>query len=463
MMDDLQIARLLVAEHLIDVQGLEEAQRQQNRHGGDLYTVLIENSFVDEEKTITLVSQHMNIPCVSLKDFEANEGVLELLPAEMASRYRAVPLGVSHEHNPPSLFLAMANPVDVDAMEDIGHHTGLDIVAFLAGPLDIDKTLERCYGSRIYGNQSHAASLRANPFAGPSVSNLMDLPLLDDPEIIPDASAPQIFSNVDLPMGVQPEQVDVSLEDLLSDESIIPVPKPVLSAQDLARLSAMSVPDDLGDDDDMLEVDLEGFTESQDSDIFGVRGSRIFMPPESLTEAGRRRLREAGLGPDGSELSPPPPMPLNPHGNETHMGPFQNLSDSGDASLEASLEAFARSPLDSLPEPAISSIGSRSGLPGAGSSMGIPSRNPLDPPAASPSQFNNASNQSSRGLKPFPRELTERSVRVLNQAYNTHDINEIIATASPYDLIQATVRALLNRGLITEGELLRELANVHRE
>ncbi|MEO1271166.1 MAG: hypothetical protein AAFX99_23995, partial [Myxococcota bacterium] len=157
MIGDRQLTELLLSQELLDRDGLQEALRLQKRHGGDLYGIVIENCLVDEEHTVTCVAKQLNIPCVSLKDFQGTPDVIDLLSAELATRYKVVPLGLTRDQR--SLYLAMANPIDVTAMEEVSTATGCDVMAFLAGPLDIAQTLERCYGRMIYDNRSLMSSV----------------------------------------------------------------------------------------------------------------------------------------------------------------------------------------------------------------------------------------------------------------------------------------------------------------
>ena len=157
MIGDRQLTELLLSQELLDRDGLQEALRIQKRHGGDLYGIVIENCLVDEERTVTCVAKQLNIPCVSLKDFQGTADVIDLLSAELATRYKVIPLGLTRDQR--SLYLAMANPIDVMAMEEVSTATGCDVMAFLAGPLDIAQTLERCYGRLIYDNRSLMSSV----------------------------------------------------------------------------------------------------------------------------------------------------------------------------------------------------------------------------------------------------------------------------------------------------------------
>lgn len=443
MMGDDQIADLLLGERLIDPGGLDEARQQQQRHGGDLYTVLIENGHVDEAKTITLVARQLNIPCVSLSEFEADEQTLGLIPAQLASDHRVIPLGVRSSEG---VYLAMSNPIDFNALEAVSQYTGLDVHAFLVGPLDLDRALERCYGNAIY--QGSVAMFGSDPFAGPSVSQLLELPLLSEDF---DSSSMGEGPGAPLPdrlaPGVHPEETF-----LATPSPLIHAPSPLLSSEDLAQLEAFG-----DEDEEILEVELEGFADNQAEDIFEVRSSRIFMVPDQLSESGRQHLLEAKAEQSRRQSS------VN---NRTMMGYFR-VEDESDAEAASEDEPDEFEVASAAMSGGLSSHGEASRAEktvsvhlGESSDVGVHLKESMQLAA------NAAGERSQIGmdsyLRAFPRELTERSVRVLHQAYQSHDMVEVMDTADVGDLIRATVRVLLRSGLLREADLLRELVALHK-
>ena len=64
-------------------------------------------------------------------------------------------------------------------------------------------------------------------------------------------------------------------------------------------------------------------------------------------------------------------------------------------------------------------------------------------------------------MVPVPEELTGRSIKVLNQAYSTTAIEEVLAAAAAKDLAVSLIHVLIERGVISEAEILRALARRH--
>ncbi len=425
MIEQQQLCELVLSEGLIDETGLEEALQVKARHGGDLYSVLIENGFVDEEQTITSVAQLLNIPCVSLRDFEADPNISDLLPARLASKHRAVPLGSASRESGDQLFLAMANPIDVVAMEEIVNETGFDVVAFLAGPGDIEDTIERVYGQRAFRRPNSLEALfdggeiETSDEVGPSVSQLLELPIFTQEPFLrggrgvpSDDDDDEESHRPPAPSRSRHRAVPAQAAQMEAPPQIIGGKAPVLDSQDLESF--------LNGDVGLLDDEPAG-------ELFGFSGSKIFMTPEALSDAGRQRLQEARKDRPGSAAA-----------SETRMGPFKAL-DAEPQSADA---------IDPFSSEAI----------GSGETM-LPGFVKMDDPLSfvAPSVSSNAESKP----VPFPRALTQRSIKVLHQAYSTSSIDEVLGAAGAKDLIVSLILALLERGVVSEDELLRALARRH--
>lgn len=149
MLDDESIVRVLMQVKVLSPFRLNQARRLQRQTGGALYDVLIEQRLVDEAKALQAVSNHMATPCVSLGDFEGDPELLERVPRELAEAYRVLPIGLMKDGDIQRLFLAMADPTDLGAMETISQATGFDVEPVLVGPSDLRSAIARCYGIEV--------------------------------------------------------------------------------------------------------------------------------------------------------------------------------------------------------------------------------------------------------------------------------------------------------------------------
>ncbi|QXE90166.1 GspE/PulE/PilB domain-containing protein [Geomonas subterranea] len=136
-----------LGEMLLKVGALTKAQLDQVLHaqaiyGGRLGTNLVEMGLVAEEELAHVLSEQVGAPCVEPAELSTiPDQVLRLVPFELVQRYRVVPLAIEGKR----LTLAMVNPHDFKALEEIGFVTGLVIKPRICPELRLNVALERFY------------------------------------------------------------------------------------------------------------------------------------------------------------------------------------------------------------------------------------------------------------------------------------------------------------------------------
>jgi len=118
-----QLGELLLDEHLVTPDQLNRALEIHRATGERLGRVLLDMGVVDQEHIARVLSQQIGIEFLHLTGQSLREDVLQLLPATLASRLQAVP--VAKENG--ILTVAMVDPLDVVAIDDIRRHTGMDV------------------------------------------------------------------------------------------------------------------------------------------------------------------------------------------------------------------------------------------------------------------------------------------------------------------------------------------------
>ena len=137
-----KLGEMLVEEGLIDGPRLEEALRCQVIFGGRLGTNLLEMGALTEEDLTAFLSRKTGVPAAAPEQFEAlTPQLIRLLTTRLAEAHQAVPL----ELNGRRLTLAMADPSDLAAIDDIAFRTGLVIRPVVAPEVRIVLALERYY------------------------------------------------------------------------------------------------------------------------------------------------------------------------------------------------------------------------------------------------------------------------------------------------------------------------------
>lgn len=138
-----KLGEILVRENLISPQHLREALDYQREHGGRLGFNLVKLGLVTDDMITAVLSRQYGIPSVNLDLFQIDESVLRLIPQEVAQKYSVLPLS----RVGASLTLAMVDPTNVFAMDDIKFMTGLNVEPVVVAEASIQQAISKYYGS----------------------------------------------------------------------------------------------------------------------------------------------------------------------------------------------------------------------------------------------------------------------------------------------------------------------------
>ena len=138
-----KIANQLVESSLISQQQLELALTEQTKSGGSLGYNLVKTGAISEKAFAEFLSQTYNVPAVELDDFESDEHSIELIPPEVATKFQVVPI----KREGRVLTVAMANPDNIFAIDDIKFITGLEVRPVVATETAIKRAIDRFYES----------------------------------------------------------------------------------------------------------------------------------------------------------------------------------------------------------------------------------------------------------------------------------------------------------------------------
>ncbi len=139
----IKLGELLVKENLISPQQLQEALTYQKQHGGKLGYNLVKLGFVKDEEIAGLLSRQYGVPAINLARFEIDPTVIKLVPAETAQKYQILPLSRAGAN----LTIAMVDPTNVFAMDDIKFMTGYNVEPVVASETAIMDAIDKYYGS----------------------------------------------------------------------------------------------------------------------------------------------------------------------------------------------------------------------------------------------------------------------------------------------------------------------------
>src|SRR5438876_7687997 len=145
-----RLGDLLVADGLLTPAQLQKALGEQKGSTEKLGSILIKLGFINEEQLIGFLSRQYGVPSITLSQLEIDPGVLRLVPAPIAKKYEIIP--VRRMGN--SLAVAMADPTNVFALDDIAFMTNLQVLPLVASQTAIRKAIDRHYESKTESIQS---------------------------------------------------------------------------------------------------------------------------------------------------------------------------------------------------------------------------------------------------------------------------------------------------------------------
>ena len=136
-----RLGDLLVAEGLITQAQLRQALADQKGKGDKLGTILVSLGFVSEEQLIGFLSRQYGIPSITLDNVDIDAETVQLVPAQIAKKYEVLPV----KRIGGTLTLAMADPTNVFALDDVAFMTNLQILPVVAPQAAIRRALEKNY------------------------------------------------------------------------------------------------------------------------------------------------------------------------------------------------------------------------------------------------------------------------------------------------------------------------------
>jgi type IV pilus assembly protein PilB len=148
-----RIGELLLKEKRITVEQLQEALTHQRQHGGKLGLNLIKLGFVKDSDITALLSKQYGVPSISLAEFEVDPSVVKLVSAETAHKYQIVPLARAGA----TLTIAMIDPTNVFAMDDIRFMTGYNVEPVVASEIAVLDAIQRYY-AKAGGNGANGSN-----------------------------------------------------------------------------------------------------------------------------------------------------------------------------------------------------------------------------------------------------------------------------------------------------------------
>ena len=138
-----RLGELLVREKLISLAQLRQAQDEQQRSGSNLGYTLAKLGYISDSEITNFLSQQYRVPTVNLEEYEIDADILKLVNREQCEKHRVIPVSRAGS----SLIVAMADPTNLNAIDDLKFLTGYNIEPVIASETAIHTAVEKYYNA----------------------------------------------------------------------------------------------------------------------------------------------------------------------------------------------------------------------------------------------------------------------------------------------------------------------------
>ncbi len=208
-----RLSRILIDERLLSEEDIQKAIAFQKEKGGTLSENLVNLGLISKEELMIALSHGLGIPPISLSRYKLNPTVVKLIPKKVASHYRIIPISKIGD----VLIVAMSDPLNIFAIDDIKALTGFSINPIITTDGDIREAIDDYYGEeasqeieKLVAGMAETTGLKA---AKKALSEEDAVATEDLLKIIEEAPIVK-FTNLLLQKGVELKASDILIEPL---------------------------------------------------------------------------------------------------------------------------------------------------------------------------------------------------------------------------------------------------------
>lgn len=136
-----QLGELLIERGIITQQQLEKALAVQQERGGLIGEILVELRFAKEDEIAQTLTAQYGFPYLPLSNYDINPDIANIIPGRVARQYLLIPIDKIGNN----LTLAMSNPLNIHAIEDVELLSGCSVQSFVSTSSDIKRAIEKYY------------------------------------------------------------------------------------------------------------------------------------------------------------------------------------------------------------------------------------------------------------------------------------------------------------------------------
>lgn len=211
-----KLGEILLEAGVIDKFQLKSALAEQNKWGGRLGNHLVQMGILTEDLLVKALSKQLKIPNLDLQQMMVTPDVLELVPQEIAEKFHLLPVAVKKIANKKTLIVAMSDPTNLDAVDELQFRTGHIIKPAVAGDTAIELAIRRYYYGETGPQRVAGQPIDFDPAAGNAEPAVTNVPSAGVP-VPPEAE----FSFAEQPAAPPPAQAFVA-----PTPAVAPMPEP---------------------------------------------------------------------------------------------------------------------------------------------------------------------------------------------------------------------------------------------
>src|SRR5262249_44294456 len=160
-----RLGQLLTELKIIDEHQLQSALGHQKQWGGKLGVILVQKGFCTEEQMVSALSQHLSMPLVRLSEVKIDPAAVKKVSRSVAERLHVFAYEVTGAGRSEVITVAMSDPTDLSAIDQLAFHTGKRIKPMLAGGSDVVAAIQQHYGpSQTPAAGGQPVAPRARPY-----------------------------------------------------------------------------------------------------------------------------------------------------------------------------------------------------------------------------------------------------------------------------------------------------------
>ena len=141
-----KLTKILIDKRLIKEADIEKARQVQKDKGGSLSDILVNLGFISKNDLMVVLSEELGMPPINLTRFKIEPSVIKLIPRKVARHYKILPISKMGD----TLTLALADPLNIFATDDIKALTGFKIIPIITTEKDIREALSQYYDEDAY-------------------------------------------------------------------------------------------------------------------------------------------------------------------------------------------------------------------------------------------------------------------------------------------------------------------------